>query len=30
VFVLMAANAPHALDATTNLAFLLTLSTEGE
>jgi quercetin dioxygenase-like cupin family protein len=30
VFVLMAANAPHALEATTNLAFLLTLSAEGD
>jgi hypothetical protein len=30
VFVLMLANAPHALEATTNLAFLLTLSAEGD
>jgi hypothetical protein len=28
--VLMLANAPHALEATTNLAFLLTLSAEAE
>jgi quercetin dioxygenase-like cupin family protein len=28
VFIFMAANAPHALEATANLAFLLTLSSE--
>jgi quercetin dioxygenase-like cupin family protein len=29
VFIVMAANAPHALDAATDLAFVLTLSSEG-